>query len=45
MKLIGINSSVHKGGNTAVIIDTVFEEMNKAGRQFYPNLKRWKNKL
>lgn len=44
MKVIGINGSSRKDGNTAIIINTVFEELNKANRQFYPNLKRWKNK-
>lgn len=31
MKVIGINGSSHKEGNTAIIINTVFEELNKAG--------------
>lgn len=31
MKVIGINGSSRKDGNTAIIINTVFEELNKAG--------------
>lgn len=31
MKVIGINGSARKDGNTAIIIRTVFEELNKAG--------------
>lgn len=31
MKVIGINGSSRKNGNTAIIINTVFEELNKAG--------------
>lgn len=31
MKVIGINGSSHKEGNTAIIINMVFEELNKAG--------------
>ena len=31
MKVIGINGSSHKDGNTAIIINTVFEELNNEG--------------
>lgn len=31
MKVIGINGSSHKDGNTAIIIGKVFEELNKEG--------------
>lgn len=31
MKVIGINGSARKDGNTAIIINTVFEELNKEG--------------
>ena len=31
MKVLGINASARKDGNTAIIINTVFAEMNKAG--------------
>ncbi len=31
MKVIGINSSARKDGNTAVLMNKVFEELNKAG--------------
>lgn len=31
MKVIGINGSSHKEGNTTIIINTVFEELNRAG--------------
>ncbi|MDE7024298.1 MAG: flavodoxin family protein [Paramuribaculum sp.] len=31
MKVIGINGSSRKDGNTAIIINAVFEELNKAG--------------
>lgn len=31
MKVIGINGSSHKEGNTTIIIKTVFEELNKVG--------------
>lgn len=31
MKVIGINGNARKDGNTAIIIRTVFEELNKAG--------------
>lgn len=31
MKVLAINSSARKGGNTAILINTVFEELNKAG--------------
>ena len=31
MKVIGINGSARKDGNTALIIGKVFEELNKAG--------------
>lgn len=31
MKVIGINGSARKDGNTAIIIQTVFEELQKAG--------------
>lgn len=31
MKVIGINGSSRKDGNTAIIIRTIFEELNKRG--------------
>lgn len=31
MKVLGINSSARKGGNTAILINKVFEELNKEG--------------
>ena len=31
MKVIGINGSARKNGNTAIIIGKVFEELNKEG--------------
>lgn len=31
MKVLGINGSARKDGNTAILINTVFEELNKAG--------------
>lgn len=31
MKVLGINSSARKGGNTAILINTAFEELNKEG--------------
>ena len=31
MKVIGINGSFHKEGNTMIIINTFFEELNKVG--------------
>lgn len=31
MKVLGINSSARKDGNTAILIRTVFEKLNKAG--------------
>ena len=31
MKVIGINSSARKDGNTAMLINRVFEELNKEG--------------
>ena len=31
MKVIGINGSARKDGNTAIIIGKVFEELNKEG--------------
>lgn len=31
MKVIAINTSARKDGNTAILINTVFEELNKAG--------------
>lgn len=31
MKVLAINSSARKDGNTAILIKTVFEELNKAG--------------
>lgn len=31
MKVLGINSSARKDGNTAILIEKVFEELNKAG--------------
>lgn len=31
MKVLGINSSARKGGNTAILINQVFEELNKEG--------------
>ncbi|MDO4293779.1 MAG: flavodoxin family protein [Eubacteriales bacterium] len=31
MKVIGLNSSARKDGNTALLINTVFEELNKEG--------------
>ena len=31
MKVIAINSSARKNGNTSILIDTVFEELNKEG--------------
>lgn len=31
MKVIGINTSSRKNGNTAILIETVFEELNKEG--------------
>lgn len=31
MKVIGINGSSRKDGNTAIIIGKVFEELNKEG--------------
>ena len=31
MKVLAINSSARKNGNTSILIDTVFEELNKEG--------------
>lgn len=31
MKVIGINGSARKNGNTAILIRTIFEELNKKG--------------
>ena len=31
MKVIGINGSARKGGNTAILINTVFEELENKG--------------
>ena len=31
MKVLAINGSARKDGNTAILINTVFEELNKAG--------------
>lgn len=31
MKVLGINSSARKGGNTAILLNKVFEELNKEG--------------
>ena len=31
MKVLAINSSARKDGNTAILINTVLEELNKAG--------------
>ena len=31
MKVLAINGSARKGGNTAILINTVFEELHKAG--------------
>ncbi len=31
MKVLGINSSARKGGNTAILINKVFEELNREG--------------
>ena len=31
MKVIGINGSARKDGNTAIIINTIFDELNQAG--------------
>ena len=31
MKVIGINSSARKDGNTAILLNKVFEELNKEG--------------
>ncbi len=31
MKVVGISGSARKDGNTAIIMNTVFEELNKAG--------------
>lgn len=31
MKVIGINGSARKNGNTAILMNTVFEELNKSG--------------
>ena len=35
MKVIGINGSSRKDGNTAIIIRTIFEELNKRGCLLY----------
>ncbi len=34
MKVIGINGSSRKDGNTAIIIRTIFEELNKRGIEY-----------
>lgn len=39
MKVIGINGSSRKDGNTAIIIRTIFEELNKRGIE--PSLSNW----
>lgn len=31
MKVIGINGSARRDGNTAIIIRTIFEDLNKSG--------------
>ena len=31
MKVIGINGSARRNGNTAILIRTIFEELNKKG--------------
>lgn len=31
MKVIAMNSSARKDGNTAIAINTIFEELNKEG--------------
>lgn len=39
MKVIGINGSARKNGNTAILIRTIFEELNKKGVE--TELIRW----
>lgn len=31
MRVLGINGSARKDGNTAILMNTVFEELNKSG--------------
>ena len=31
MKVLGINGSARRDGNTAIVINKVFEELNEAG--------------
>ena len=38
MKVLGINGSARKNGNTAILINTVFEELNKTGIETMKNL-------
>lgn len=43
MKVLGINGSARKDGNTAILIDTIFDELNKAGIE--TELVRFSNEM
>ncbi len=36
MKVLAVNSSARKDGNTAILINTVFEELNVVGSSYWP---------